>query len=147
MTARKGCPSASAVSLRPRSPPRILILFCHDFLFDFSVWWWRGEVGFLLEGETGGIQIRTRFCQTIFWGKGFGKTSAEFPARRRGLGRNPRGVRFWIFGGEINKNSQPLHFYTPYARMLNMNKQCKNSIKSAVFFFSFLQSRELLFAL
>src|SRR3989344_9102739 len=38
------------------------------------------------KGETDGIQMRTRFCQTIFWGYGFGKTETEFSARRKGSG-------------------------------------------------------------
>ncbi|OGI72986.1 hypothetical protein A2737_02170 [Candidatus Nomurabacteria bacterium RIFCSPHIGHO2_01_FULL_41_71] len=48
----------------------------------------------------------TKFCKNYFLGKGFCKTSAsvfeirracKFPARRRGLGRNPRGL--WILLG------------------------------------------------
>ena len=112
----QGCPSASAVSHRPRSPPRILVLFCRDFLFDFSVWWWRGEVGVLLEGETGGIQIRTRFCQTIFWGKDLakprliflGEIRIVFPPAERGLG-NECGRASGILAGRfrliLNKSS------------------------------------------
>ena len=36
------------------------------------------------KGETDGILVPirwTRFCQTIFWGYGFGKTETAFPAR------------------------------------------------------------------
>jgi len=37
-----------------------------------------GEGGFLLEGETDGIQSGLGFAKTIFWGKGFGKTETNF---------------------------------------------------------------------
>ena len=50
-------------------------------------------------GSVAGLQFGLGFAKTIFWGKGFGKTSANFcccilSARRRGLGRNPRGLLF-----------------------------------------------------
>ncbi len=55
-----------------------------------------GEVELLLQGEADEIPKRTRFCQTIFWGYGFGKTETNFfeirrdsdldSARRKGSG-------------------------------------------------------------
>jgi len=65
---------------------------------------WKGHFSFWgsalqVFGQCGGTSIRTRFCENYFLGKGFRKTSANvfeirrgFPARRRGLGRNPRGL-------------------------------------------------------
>jgi len=50
------------------------------FLFFYFVWWWRARSGFS-KGETDGILVPirwTRFCQTIFWGYGFGKTETDF---------------------------------------------------------------------
>ena len=47
-------------------------------------------------GSVAGLQCGLGFAKTIFWGKGFGKTSADFPPAERGLGRNPRGLRFRI---------------------------------------------------
>ena len=51
------------------------------------------------------IQMRTRFYENIFLGKRIRKTSAIFLkfgwvwilARRRGLGRNARGLRLFVF--------------------------------------------------
>jgi len=56
--------------------------------------------------------------------------------RAGGCGRNA-GRLFFYF----------LHSFAFYAKLLGMNKQCKNSIKSGVFFFSFLQPRGLIFVL
>ena len=55
MTARKGCPSASAVSHRPRLHPAHAFLFSRDSDFLFSVWAWCGEGRVSPKGETGGI--------------------------------------------------------------------------------------------
>ena len=82
------CSSASAVPFRPRLNEYVDLLgrhhacylICRDFRFLFSVWWWRARSGFS-KGETDGILVPirwTRFCQTIFWGKGFGKTETDF---------------------------------------------------------------------
>ena len=61
------------------------------------------EVGFLFDGETDGIQSGLGFAKTIFWGKGFGKTSAEFSRPQKGVwGMNAGGFRtggFRKFGG------------------------------------------------
>ena len=37
-------------------------------------------------GSVAGLQYGLGFAKAIFWGKGFGKTSAAFPARRKGSG-------------------------------------------------------------
>ena len=74
--------------------------------------------GFLLEGRNwrnslcGNFDIRGAknglgFAKTIFWGKDFAKprlicfggNSDLVSARRRGLGRNPRGFSFLILAG------------------------------------------------
>ena len=46
--------SVPAPSLRPRLATTHSVLICHDFLFLFSVWWWRARSGFS-KGETDGI--------------------------------------------------------------------------------------------
>ncbi|HAH04272.1 TPA: hypothetical protein DCL28_01785 [Candidatus Komeilibacteria bacterium] len=66
-------------------------------------------------------------------------------ARRRGLVRNPRGLFEFFAGGKFFAGGCII-----IALMVScycMNKQRKNSIKSRVFFYSFLKPRELLFAL
>jgi len=52
-------------------------------------------------GQCVGLQCGLGFVKTIFWGKGFGKTFANFPARRKGLGRNAGGIRFRFFRKKI----------------------------------------------
>ena len=92
-----------------------------------------------------GASIRTRFCENYFLGIWiFAKARLicflHLSARRRGLGRNPRGL-FGFF-------DEDLHYFSPYDKLvLHMNIQPKRSSANNVFFFSFLQSRELLFAL
>ena len=44
-----------------------------------------------------GASMRTRFCQNYFLGKRIWQNLGWFPARRRGLGRNPRGLGFRVF--------------------------------------------------
>ena len=54
--------------------------------------------------------MRTRFCESIFWGKGFRKTSANIFlnsaglnfARRRGLGRNAGNSKYKILGASVH---------------------------------------------
>ncbi len=99
------CLSASAVLHRPRLATTHSILFWRDFLFVFSVWWWRERGRVSPKGETGGIQMRTRFCQTIFWGFGFGKTETESSRAEEGSGEESArgsGIRFWRGGLWIN---------------------------------------------
>lgn len=62
------CLSATAVPFRPRLATTHSVFVLRDFLFYFSVWWWRERGRVSPKGETDGIQMRTRFCQTIFWG-------------------------------------------------------------------------------
>jgi len=68
-------------SVAPPSPRHHA--FCFDLPrlpFSFFGMVVAGEVGFLLKGETDGILVLirwTRFCQTIFWGYGFGKTETN----------------------------------------------------------------------
>ena len=84
--------TAEAVSLRYRcsAPPSPRHhAFCFDLagFFSFFILYGGGGRGRVSpKGETDGIQMRTRFCQTIFWGFGFGKTETEFSARRKGSG-------------------------------------------------------------
>src|SRR3989344_683754 len=96
------CSSASAVPLRPRLATTHSVLIFHNFRFLFSVWWWRARSGFS-KGETDGILVPirwTRFCRTIFWGFGFGKTETDFvfvfcPPAERGLGNECGRVFLW----------------------------------------------------
>src|SRR3989338_4735196 len=81
------------VSLRfccvaPPSPRHHAFCFVwRDFLFVFSVWWWRERGRVSPKGETGGIQIADSVLPKLFsGGKGFGKTLGFFPAGRRGWG-------------------------------------------------------------
>jgi len=60
-------------------------LIWRDSSFLFSVWWWRERGRVSPKGETGGIQIRTRFCETIFWGFGFGKTETLISRPQKGV--------------------------------------------------------------
>jgi len=98
--------TAGAVSLRyrcsvPPSPRHHA--FCFDLArFPFSFFRYGGgesEVGFLLWEKLTEFKCGLGFAKLFFWGFGFGKTETEFPARRRGLGRNPRGVSESVFGG------------------------------------------------
>ena len=54
-------------------------------------------------GSVAGLQCGLGFAKTIFWGKGFGKTSAEFSRPQKGVwGMNAGGFRtgsFLKFGG------------------------------------------------
>jgi len=50
------------------------------------------------------------FTKTIFWGKGFGKTSANFPPAERGLGNECGRVLGFCFGG-MEKTKQILEFH------------------------------------
>jgi len=66
-----------------RQPQRkmfLAILFCARPFFSLKgkdIFLWGSA--FQVFRQCGGASIRTRFCQTIFWGFGFGKTSADFP--------------------------------------------------------------------
>jgi len=55
-----------------------------------------------------GLQYGLGFAKLFFWGFGFGKTETEFPARRRGLGRNPRGLRFRIFSAAATQKMKKM---------------------------------------
>jgi len=49
-------------------------------------------------GQCVGLQYGLGFAKTIFWGKGFGKTSAEFSRPQKGVwGMNAGGLPFRIF--------------------------------------------------
>ena len=91
--------TAEAVSLRfccpaPPSPRHHAFYFVLPrFPFSFFGMVVAGEVGFLLREKLAEFKCGLGFAKLFFWGFGFGKTETEFPARRRGLGRNPRGVR------------------------------------------------------
>ena len=62
------CLSATDVPLRPRLATAHSVFVWRDFLFLFSVWWWRERGRVSPKGETNGIQMRTRFCQNYFLG-------------------------------------------------------------------------------
>jgi hypothetical protein len=74
------------VSHRFRSSPRILICFA---VFSFLIFRYGGgeaRPGFSLREKLAEFKCGLGFVKTIFWGKGFGKTSAEFSACRKGSG-------------------------------------------------------------
>ena len=77
----------------------MLLLFSRDSDFFFRYGRVQARAGFSLREKLAEFKCGLGFAKTIFWGKGFGKTSAEFPARRRGLGRNSRGLLDFVFGG------------------------------------------------
>src|SRR3989344_196793 len=45
-------------------------------------------------GSMAGLQFGLGFAKTIFWGKGFRKTSADFPRGGGGWGENPARAEF-----------------------------------------------------
>jgi hypothetical protein len=61
-------------------------------------------------GQCVGLQCGLGFAKTIFWGKGFGKTSAEFSRPQKGVwGMNAGGFRtggFRKFGGYKIRNQK-----------------------------------------
>jgi len=67
-------------------------------IFSFFILYGGGGRGRVSpKGETDGILVPiqwTRFCQTIFWGYGFGKTETDFFSREFGFGF-PRGGGVW----------------------------------------------------
>ena len=53
-----------------------------------------------------GLQFGLGFAKLFFWGKGFGKTSADFPPAERGLGNEcGRDCASGFFGGGYSSNS------------------------------------------
>jgi hypothetical protein len=84
-----------------------------SLLFLFSRGWiflkWKGHFSFWGSAfqvfrQCGGASIRTRFCENYFLGVWiFAKPRLicfwVLSARRRGLGRNPRGLLDFVFGG------------------------------------------------
>jgi hypothetical protein len=82
-------------------------LIWRDSSFLFSVWWWRGEGGFLLREKLTEFKADSVLPKLFFWGKGFRKTETNvFEIRREfgfrpagGCGRNAGRIPFWIFGG------------------------------------------------
>src|SRR3990167_9051413 len=79
---------------------------------------------------------RTRFCKNYFLGKGFCKTSANVfeirrglnPARRRGLGRNPRG-HFWR-----GKGLKPVKIFFILFNIFIISSKIKSFLISNSFF-------------
>ena len=72
--------------------------------------------------QCGGAKCGLGFAETIFWGKDLAKPRLilflDLSARRRGLGRNPRGL-FWIFWRRAMTHRQaqiitPLESYFSY---------------------------------
>ena len=61
---------------------------------------WKGHFSFWgsalqVFGQCGGAKCGLGFAKTIFWGKGFGKTSAEFSRPQKGVwGMNAGGLIF-----------------------------------------------------
>ncbi|MCR4307228.1 MAG: hypothetical protein NUV80_01555, partial [Candidatus Berkelbacteria bacterium] len=57
-------------------------------------------------GQCVGLQYGLGFAKTIFWGKGFGKTSAEFSRPQKGVwGMNAGGFRtVFNFAGKFRAN-------------------------------------------
>ena len=95
--------SVPAPSLRPRLATTHSVLIWRDFLFLFSVWWWRARAGFS-KGEPDGILVPirwTRFCQNYFSGDlDLAKPRLHFPPAERGLGNECGrgfGIRFRRF--------------------------------------------------
>jgi len=90
------------VSLRPRLATTHSVLFgAISFLF-FRYGGGESEVGFLLREKLAEFKCGLGFAKTIFWGKGFGKTSVDFPPAERGLGNECGRVSEFVFGGAGN---------------------------------------------
>ena len=59
-----------------------------------------------------GAKCGLGFAKTIFWGKGFGKTSAEFSRPQKGVwGMNAGGLDFGFFGGNKISAFQFLSYF------------------------------------
>ena len=70
--------SVPTPSLRPRLATTHSVLFCAISFFIFRYGSGESEVGFLLKEKLTEFKCGLGFAKTIFWGKGFGKTSADF---------------------------------------------------------------------
>ena len=58
-------------------------------------------------GSVAGLQFGLGFAKTIFWGKGFGKTSTEFSRPQKGVwGMNAGGVLAGLVINKISLNHQ-----------------------------------------
>ena len=71
-------------------------------------------------------QINLGLAKTIFWGYGFSQTEInlffEFAARRRGLGRNPRGLLLiFLASGQLKKEVQKMLKYKCYGKSNSNN--------------------------
>jgi len=115
--------SPATASLHSATPKRKNVPCSFDFRGGGFFLKWKGHFSFWgstlqVFGQCGGASIRTRFCKNYFLGKGFCKTSSNVfgirrgfgipPARRRGLGRNPRGLLDFYFCDIRNSNSLAL---------------------------------------
>jgi len=81
-------------SLRSRVPQKMLSAFLIWRGTNFSFKRMRTFFAGLCPqffGQVVGLKCGLGFAKLFFWGFGFGKTETEFPARRRGLGRNAGG--------------------------------------------------------
>src|SRR3989338_10485310 len=94
--------SPATASLHSATPKRKNVPYFSDFRGGGFFLKWKGHFSFWGSAlqvfrQCGGASIRTRFCQTIFSGDfDLAKPRLNFSARRRGLGGNPRGLRFRI---------------------------------------------------
>ncbi|MBU1045670.1 hypothetical protein KJ616_00930, partial [Patescibacteria group bacterium] len=67
------------------------------FLKKERVFFFRGSA-LQVFGQCVGLQCGLGFAKTIFWGKGFGKTSAEFSRPQKGVwGMNAGGIPISLF--------------------------------------------------
>ena len=97
--------SPQGLSLRfccvaPPSPAPCPCIFCFRTILVFFFRYGRVQArdGFLLREKLAEFKYGLGFAKTIFWGFGFGKTSAEFSRPQKGVwGMNAGGFRTCLF--------------------------------------------------
>ena len=82
--------SPTTASLRSATPKKNVPCFSDfardHFFLKMERTFFFGVLPSKYSGSVAGLQYGLGFAKTIFWGKGFGKTSTDFPARRKGSG-------------------------------------------------------------
>jgi hypothetical protein len=107
----EGCPSASAVSSRPRPTTDPFFFVWRDFLFDFRYGGGVARDGFLLERRNWRASMWTKFWQNYFLGKGFAKTSAhlflnsDVANGKGGVWGGIFHLLLFLFGGNLGRTS------------------------------------------
>ena len=107
--------SPATASLHSATPKRKNVPCSFDFRGGGFFLKWKGHFSFWgsalqVFGQCGGASMRTRFCENYFLGIWiFAKPRLIcfwiLSARRRGLGRNPRGVLDFVFGERASFSS------------------------------------------